>query len=94
MRSELSTAFSSEYSRDKPKMVRFVQFSYNVSCDDDYHIADRRVGGVIQNIFALPMLNYWHKVLCCILLNCSILQIVFKEDFGTEGRGGYFDEYG
>lgn len=38
MLSELSTAFSSEYSRDKPKMVRFVQFSYNVSCDDDYHI--------------------------------------------------------
>lgn len=22
------------------------------------------------------------------------LQIVFREDFGTEGRGGYFDEYG
>lgn len=21
-------------------------------------------------------------------------QIVFREDFGTEGRGGYFDEYG
>lgn len=26
--------------------------------------------------------------------NESILQIVFKEDFGTEGRGGYFDQYG
>lgn len=23
-----------------------------------------------------------------------LLQIVFREDFGTEGRGGYFDEYG
>jgi len=22
------------------------------------------------------------------------LQIVFREDFGTEGRGGYFDQYG
>jgi hypothetical protein len=21
-------------------------------------------------------------------------QIVFKEDFGTDGRGGYFDQYG
>lgn len=21
-------------------------------------------------------------------------QIVFREDFGTEGRGGYFDQYG
>lgn len=22
------------------------------------------------------------------------MQIVFREDFGTDGRGGYFDEYG
>lgn len=22
------------------------------------------------------------------------LQIVFREDFGTDGRGGYFDQYG
>jgi glucose-6-phosphate 1-dehydrogenase len=28
-----------------------------------------------------------------ILIN-STLQIVFREDFGTEGRGGYFDQYG
>ena len=24
----------------------------------------------------------------------SNIQICFKEAFGTEGRGGYFDEYG
>ena len=24
----------------------------------------------------------------------SFSQIVFREDFGTEGRGGYFDQYG
>lgn len=23
-----------------------------------------------------------------------LLQITFKEPFGTEGRGGYFDEFG
>ena len=22
------------------------------------------------------------------------MQVIFSEDFGTEGRGGYFDEYG
>ena len=22
------------------------------------------------------------------------VQVIFKEDFGLEGRGGYFDEYG
>ncbi|KAK9163524.1 hypothetical protein Syun_004426 [Stephania yunnanensis] len=26
--------------------------------------------------------------------NIDNIQIVFREDFGTEGRGGYFDEYG
>ncbi|XP_028062844.1 glucose-6-phosphate 1-dehydrogenase 6, cytoplasmic-like [Camellia sinensis] len=26
--------------------------------------------------------------------NIDNVQIVFREDFGTEGRGGYFDEYG
>ena len=23
-----------------------------------------------------------------------MLQVIFSEDFGTEGRGGYFDKYG
>lgn len=26
--------------------------------------------------------------------NVSNVQIIFKEDFGTQGRGGYFDNYG
>ena len=26
--------------------------------------------------------------------NIASVQIVFKEPFGTQGRGGYFDEYG
>jgi hypothetical protein len=26
--------------------------------------------------------------------NEPIVQIVFREDFGTDGRGGYFDQYG
>ena len=25
---------------------------------------------------------------------CPRIQVIFKEDFGTEGRGGYFDQYG
>ena len=24
----------------------------------------------------------------------NVLQVIFSEDFGTEGRGGYFDKYG
>ncbi|KAL9247916.1 hypothetical protein vseg_021293 [Gypsophila vaccaria] len=37
------------------------------------------------NRFFLPL---WNRD------NIDNVQIVFKEDFGTDGRGGYFDEYG
>uniref|UniRef100_M4E908 Glucose-6-phosphate dehydrogenase C-terminal domain-containing protein n=1 Tax=Brassica campestris TaxID=3711 RepID=M4E908_BRACM len=37
------------------------------------------------NRFFLPL---WNRD------NIANVQIVFREDFGTEGRGGYFDEYG
>ncbi|KAH9290671.1 hypothetical protein KI387_034788, partial [Taxus chinensis] len=37
------------------------------------------------NRFFLPL---WNRD------NIDNIQIVFREDFGTEGRGGYFDEYG
>jgi glucose-6-phosphate 1-dehydrogenase len=39
--------------------------------------------------FANPLFGAWwnrHYV--------SNVQIIFKEDFGTQGRGGYFDNYG
>jgi hypothetical protein len=29
-----------------------------------------------------------------LLLLPLLLQIIFSEDFGTQGRGGYFDQYG
>lgn len=29
-----------------------------------------------------------------VLSGVPLVQIVFREDFGTEGRGGYFDEFG
>ena len=28
------------------------------------------------------------------MFHIVVMQICFKEPFGTEGRGGYFDEYG
>ncbi|KAL5991171.1 Glucose-6-phosphate 1-dehydrogenase, cytoplasmic isoform [Asimina triloba] len=37
------------------------------------------------NRFFLPL---WNRD------NIDNIQIVFREDFGTEGRGGYFDQYG
>lgn len=40
----------------------------------------------VKNVYMVYLFNY--------LLLFSLLQIVFREDFGTDGRGGYFDEYG
>lgn len=48
---------------------------------------------LVQNLLVLRFANrlflpLWNRD------NIDNVQIVFKEDFGTEGRGGYFDEYG
>ncbi|KAI3906101.1 hypothetical protein MKW98_018286 [Papaver atlanticum] len=48
---------------------------------------------LVQNLLVLRFANrffypLWNRD------NIDSIQIVFREDFGTEGRGGYFDEYG
>ncbi|KAH9618479.1 hypothetical protein KSS87_019175 [Heliosperma pusillum] len=48
---------------------------------------------LVQNLLVMRFANrlflpIWNRD------NIDNVQIVFKEDFGTEGRGGYFDEYG
>lgn len=48
---------------------------------------------MVQNLLIMRFANrffqpIWNRD------NIAHVQIVFKEDFGTEGRGGYFDEYG
>ncbi|KAL0658092.1 hypothetical protein Bca4012_078677 [Brassica carinata] len=48
---------------------------------------------LVQNMLVLRFANrfflpLWNRD------NIANVQIVFREDFGTEGRGGYFDEYG
>ncbi|CAM6097982.1 unnamed protein product [Calypogeia fissa] len=48
---------------------------------------------IVQNLLVMRFANrvfmpMWNRD------NIDNIQIVFKEDFGTEGRGGYFDQYG
>ncbi|KAL7135893.1 hypothetical protein ABFS83_11G128800 [Erythranthe nasuta] len=48
---------------------------------------------LVQNLLVLRFANrfflpLWNRD------NVDNVQIVFREDFGTEGRGGYFDQYG
>lgn len=48
---------------------------------------------MLQNLFVLRFAN---SVLGPIWNRASVasVQITFKEDFGTQGRGGFFDSYG
>jgi len=48
---------------------------------------------MVQNLMTIRFANaifepLWNR------RHISLVQITFKEDFGTEGRGGYFDEFG
>jgi glucose-6-phosphate 1-dehydrogenase len=48
---------------------------------------------MVQNLAVLRFSNIWfEKVLNRDSVECIIL--TFKEPFGTQGRGGYFDQYG
>ena len=48
---------------------------------------------LIENLTVLRFSNLIFEPLWCRDYIRNV-QVIFSEDFGTEGRGGYFDEYG
>jgi glucose-6-phosphate 1-dehydrogenase len=48
---------------------------------------------MVKNILVLRFANVWLGA-AWDRNSISNVQISFKEPFGTEGRGGYFDEFG
>lgn len=62
--------------------------------EDEIYRIDHYLGKeIVQNLLVMRFANQifvplWNRA------NIANVQIVFREDFGTEGRGGYFDEYG
>ncbi|XP_024357851.1 glucose-6-phosphate 1-dehydrogenase 6, cytoplasmic isoform X2 [Physcomitrium patens] len=62
--------------------------------EDQLYRIDHYLGKeLVQNLLVMRFANrffvpIWNRD------NIASVQIVFKEDFGTQGRGGYFDEYG
>eukprot|EP00245_Coleochaete_scutata_P012804 TRINITY_DN501_c2_g2_i1.p1 TRINITY_DN501_c2_g2~~TRINITY_DN501_c2_g2_i1.p1 ORF type:complete len:523 (+),score=91.19 TRINITY_DN501_c2_g2_i1:216-1784(+) len=62
--------------------------------EDQMYRIDHYLGKeIVQNMLVMRFANLiflplWNRE------NIANVQIVFKEDFGTEGRGGYFDQYG
>eukprot|EP00741_Cyanophora_paradoxa_P022487 tig00021464_g21713.t1 len=61
--------------------------------DQIYRIDHYLAKELVQNILVMRFANLifepvWNNH------HIESVQIIFKEDFGTEGRGGYFDQYG
>ncbi|GJP50614.1 hypothetical protein CLOM_g9757 [Closterium sp. NIES-68] len=62
--------------------------------EDEIYRIDHYLGKeVVQNLLVMRFANrffvpLWNRE------NIANVQIVFREDFGTQGRGGYFDQYG
>jgi len=48
---------------------------------------------MVQNLHVLRFANTWFER-CWNADNIQCVLLTFKEPFGTEGRGGYFDQYG
>ena len=55
----------------------------------DHYLGKEMVQNMLTLRFAnVVFKNMWDRH------SVSSVQITFKEDFGTQGRGGYFDSYG
>lgn len=67
--------------------------SQNFTEDHLYRIDHYLGKELVQNLTVLRFANIWlERIWNTENINCVIL--TFKEPFGTEGRGGYFDQYG
>lgn len=65
------------------------QFSEDETFRIDHYLGKEMVKNILLSRFANIALSAgWNKN------SISNVQITFKEPFGTEGRGGYFDEFG
>jgi len=62
--------------------------------EDNLYRIDHYLGKeMIQNLIIMRFSNRWYEQLFS-RDNVQSVLLTFKEDFGTQGRGGYFDKYG
>jgi len=62
--------------------------------EDNLYRIDHYLGKeMVQNLLVMRFSNLWYERLFN-RDNVECVKLTFKEDFGTKGRGGYFDKYG
>eukprot|EP00668_Euglena_longa_P029107 GGOE01036450.1.p1 GENE.GGOE01036450.1~~GGOE01036450.1.p1 ORF type:complete len:560 (+),score=165.69 GGOE01036450.1:33-1682(+) len=82
------------FGRDLPSAQQMAQDLAVHFTEEQIYRIDHYLGKeMVQNVISLRFAN---KVLSSVWSNDHIanVQITFKEPFGTEGRGGYFDQFG
>ncbi|XP_057324257.1 glucose-6-phosphate 1-dehydrogenase isoform X1 [Microplitis mediator] len=82
------------FGRDAPSSQRLSDHLASLFSEEQIYRIDHYLGKeMVQNLMTLRFGNKifnptWNRD------NIASIQITFKEPFGTQGRGGYFDEFG
>ena len=82
------------FGRDSKSFEHLSKGLNQVFQEDEIYRMDHYIGKeVVQNLLVLRFANVifdplWNRS------NIKSVQIIFKEQLGVEGRGGYFDKYG
>jgi glucose-6-phosphate 1-dehydrogenase len=82
------------FGRDLDSFEKLNKTVSNYFSEDNLYRIDHYLGKeMVQNLTVLRFSNTWfQKIWNAENIQCVIL--TFKEPFGTDGRGGYFDKYG
>jgi glucose-6-phosphate 1-dehydrogenase len=82
------------FGRDSESFRKLTEDMYQHLTEDQMYRIDHYLGKeLIENLTVLRFANLVFEPLWCRQYIRNV-QVIFSEDFGTEGRGGYFDKYG
>ncbi len=88
------TIIEKPFGRDTDSFLRLHEDISAIYSESEIYRIDHYIGKeMVQNLMVLRFANstfepMWNRN------HISTVTVTFKEDFGTQGRGGYFDKYG
>ena len=93
LRTEERFVLEKPFGRDTPSYAKMMRELSMLREEEVYRIDHYLGKELVMNLLVLRFANVafqaiWNRQ------TIKSVQVIFKEDFGTEGRGGYFDEYG